>query len=201
MYRLIITFFVAVLIPLNVIAANKDLLGQFKYQSKLANAGSPEAMMKLAKMYEKGKGTKKDLKKALLIYQQALEMYKRELVESYKEATKVASPTMIKKNPKRSSRNKITHNKTNRTKVTKSKKRNNTRIKSQITSVKSTNNKNGNKHAKLEPQSSKDKRKQHAITINTKQKKIIIKQEKENGFSSDPCKTAAAKLMSKCRKR
>ena len=47
---------------------------RFYWYSKAAKSDHPEACNNLASLYEKGEGTKKDLKKALLLYKKAFEL-------------------------------------------------------------------------------------------------------------------------------
>ena len=43
----------------------------FVFQQKMAEKGNPKAMMKVGQMYERGDGVKKDLDKAIEMYQKA----------------------------------------------------------------------------------------------------------------------------------
>jgi TPR repeat protein len=51
-----------------------DVKKRFYWYSKAANSNHPEACNNLASLYEKGEGTKRNLKKALAFYKKAYEL-------------------------------------------------------------------------------------------------------------------------------
>ena len=61
--------------------AGDVMVSLFKFQKQMVAQGNVEAIMKLGKMYEQGRGTKKDSNKAL-------EMYKKALAQGHADAAK-----------------------------------------------------------------------------------------------------------------
>jgi TPR repeat protein len=51
-----------------------DVKKRFYWYSKAANSNHPESCNNLASLYEKGEGTKKNLKKALFLYKKAYQL-------------------------------------------------------------------------------------------------------------------------------
>ncbi len=65
---------------------------RFYWYTKAASANHPEACNNLASLYEKGEGTKKNLKKALCLYKKAYELGCNYAKENYNILLKELSP-------------------------------------------------------------------------------------------------------------
>lgn len=81
MKRLITTLILSLAIATTGYAASDVMVSLFKFQRQMVAQGNVEAIMKLGKMYEQGRGTKKDFNKAL-------EMYKKALAQGHVDAAK-----------------------------------------------------------------------------------------------------------------
>lgn len=72
--RPMLPFLVMMLLPVQAWPVSEDMWDSvFVYQSKMANYGNADAQFRLGEMYEEGRGTAKDIDKALAWYRKAAE--------------------------------------------------------------------------------------------------------------------------------
>lgn len=81
MKGLITTLMLSLLMPAMGYAASDPMVSLFKFQSQMVEQGNVEAIMKLGEMYEQGQGTRRDLNKAI-------EMYERAQAQGHPDAVK-----------------------------------------------------------------------------------------------------------------
>ncbi len=89
MKRLIATLVLSLLISVMSYADNDPMVSLFKFQSQMAAQGNVEAIMKLGEMYEQGQGTRRDLNKALEMYEKAQAQGHADAVKAIRRIEKI----------------------------------------------------------------------------------------------------------------